>query len=142
MSGDPGMAMGPDNDQWFFTWALNAAVGLLYALVGALWLHIGQSKKEALSAAEGVRRELLAANAIEREDRAARGTEYREALDDIRNEIRANQRAAGEAHQRMLDKLGELIARLGQVPTRDEMKADGVERELRVMTALRASKEG
>ncbi len=125
------------SDQWFIGWVLNAAVALLYAMFGALWVHVGQTKKDAVAIASDVRRELLAASERERADRAARVLEHREDLNRVWTEVQTGQRAVVDAHQRMLDQLGTVTERLGHMPTRDEMKADGAEREARIMALVR-----
>ncbi|SRR6266481_743614 len=132
------MSTANTNDQWFVSWVMTAAVGLLYAMFGAVWLHIGQSKREAIDAAQDVRRELLAGAETDRTDRATRAREHREDLDRIWTELRTNQRAGLEQHQRMLDQLASAVERLGHMPTREEMKADGSEREARIMAAFPA----
>ena len=126
------MSTGSPPDQSYVLYLFQAAVALLYALFGFTYYQIGQSKKDAIQTALDVRRELLATADIERQSLTIRIQEHRDDLEKIWGEIQQNRRVSSEQHAKMSDQINGVSERLAHLPTREEIKADAIERETRL----------
>jgi DNA-binding protein H-NS len=114
----------PDPTPWLLQWVTGAVFALLTTVIGFLWHQIGASKKEAIEVAEQVRKDLVEATRMQREEMSVRHAENQLKFDRIEEEIAARGIASQTQHNRLDDKLSKVLELIAEKPSRDDVRAD------------------
>ncbi len=121
-------------------WVASGLGALASGAVAFLWRLNGDTKKEVLSRVEAVRAELRERQDLDRNSATARDLVYQKHIDDLWGALGKMEVANRDANSRVFARLDLMSERLGQMPTREEMRQDRNDMEKRLTEAFHKSR--